>query len=340
MRTFEDKPGVRSQVPLIVGLCGPSASGKTMSGLRLATGMREITGGEIFGIDTEAGRMCHYADRFKFRSVEFKSPFYPLDYLEAVKYCVSKGALNIIIDSVSHLWEGPGGVLESHESECERLMKQWKSTRDKVQMSAWQRPKQDLRRFINEILQLRINLVLCYRAKEKLKIVPGKQPVSLGWRPIAPEELMYEATVNFLLYPNCGGVPIWKPDEPGEKEVLKCPAQFQGLFLQDSRPLDEEHGRRMAEWARGGTLDLDAAIAEGLEAAKHGSQSLKIWFTGQPANIKATLKPTLDNEWKAIAKKADESPAPASVPDGDPEPDDDEEAKTRAGQMFPDEYRP
>lgn len=353
-REFEDKPGVRSQVPLIIGACGASSSGKTMSMLRLVTGMREVTGGEVFGIDSEASRMCHYADRFKFRHIDFKAPFHPLDYLEAVRYCVSKGATNVIIDSVSHMWEGPGGILETHESECERLMKAWNKGRDVVQMSAWQRPKQDLRRFINEILQLRINLLFCYRAKEKLKIVTGRPPVSLGWRPIAPEELMYDSTINFLLYPNGKGVPVWKPGEPGENEVIKLPLQFKGLF-DSNRALDEEHGRQMATWAKGGDiLDIDKAMLEGASAASRGSESLKAWFTPLPIPLKKALEQIKNDVWKPLAAKADKAPPGTSLPpppDGDGEPDiapgdarpleggqfhdDEPEPLTRGGQPSP-----
>ena len=47
-RKFEDKEAVREAVPLLVGLFGASSSGKTYSALRLASGMREVTGGDIY----------------------------------------------------------------------------------------------------------------------------------------------------------------------------------------------------------------------------------------------------------------------------------------------------
>jgi ABC-type oligopeptide transport system ATPase subunit len=104
-RKFDDTPAVRRAVPLHLGLVGPSGSGKTYSALRLATGIQSIYGGDIFGIDSEANRMLHYADKFKFRHVPFAAPFDPLSYLAAVEHCVKKGAKTIIIDSASHLHE-------------------------------------------------------------------------------------------------------------------------------------------------------------------------------------------------------------------------------------------
>lgn len=211
-RTFTATEATRASVPLLVGLVGPSGSGKTKSALRLAEGMRRVVGGEIAVIDTEARRSLHYADEHKFKHVEFAAPFDPLSYLDAVQHCISIGAKIIVVDSASHMHEGPGGTLEAHEAECERLMGAWRTSRDKVQMSAWQRPKAELRRFLNAILQLQVNLIFCFRAKEKLKIVPGKQPQALGYMPIAGDEMIYEMTISCLLYPGSGGVPSWHPE--------------------------------------------------------------------------------------------------------------------------------
>src|SRR4029079_18921024 len=112
IRSFDDKPAVRERVPLLVGLVGPSGGGKTFSALRLAKGFQRVTGSEVYFIDTEARRALHYADRFQFRHVAFGAPFGPLDYLAAIQHCVAKGAKTIIVDSMSHEHEGPGGVLE------------------------------------------------------------------------------------------------------------------------------------------------------------------------------------------------------------------------------------
>src|SRR5438128_3503645 len=101
-RTFEDRPAVREATPLLVGLIGPSSSGKTFSALRLATGIQRVSGGEIFVIDTEARRALHYAEKFTFRHVPFGAPFGPLDYLTAIEHCIARGAKTIVVDSISH----------------------------------------------------------------------------------------------------------------------------------------------------------------------------------------------------------------------------------------------
>jgi hypothetical protein len=249
-RTFTDSVAVRGNVPLLIGLVGPSSSGKTLSALRLATGIQRVVGGDIYCVDTEANRALHYADSHKFRHVPFTAPFDPLSYLAAVEHCAKKGAKTIIIDSASHLHEGPGGVLEMHESECARLMAAWQTTREKVQMAAWQKPKSDLRKFLNAVLQMQVNTIWAFRAKEKLKIIPGQPPKPLGFMPISGDEMIYDMTLNCLLYPNSGGVPSWHPEEMGERATVKLPEQFKDIF-REVKPLDEDIGEQLARWAAG-----------------------------------------------------------------------------------------
>jgi len=250
-RRFEDHEAVREAVPLFVGLVGPSGSGKTFSALRLATGMQRVTGGDIFGIDTEARRMSHYADRFKFRRLDFEAPFDPLSYLAAVEHCVARGAKTVIVDSTSHLHEGIGGTLEAHEAELTRIAGTDFAKRERCKMLAWQKPKSELRRFLNTILQLRVNIIFCFRAKEKIKIIRGKEPEPMGFMPIAGDEMVYEMTLNCLLYPGSRGVPTWHPHEFGERTMVKLPAMFEGIFAKD-QPLSEEIGEALARWSTGG----------------------------------------------------------------------------------------
>lgn len=249
-RAFEDRPAVREATPLMVGLIGPSGTGKTFSALRLATGIQRVSGGEIFGIDTEARRMLHYADKFKFRHIPFGAPFGSLDYLDAINFAVSKGAKIIIVDSMSHEHEGPGGVLEQHAAETKRLAKLWGVKEAAAQMAAWAMPKQNRRRMINSVLQIPAHFIFCFRAKEKLKIVKGKDPEPLGFMPQAGEEFVYEMTLKCLLLPGANGYPTWKSEEPGEKMMIKLPEQFRGLFAQSTQ-LSEDVGQKLAEWAAG-----------------------------------------------------------------------------------------
>ena len=256
VRTFTDSPAVRERVPLLIGLVGPSGSGKTYSALRLATGIQRESGGEIFGIDTEARRMAHYAPKpgqvarpeagtFAFRHTEFNAPFGPLDYLAAIEHCRKQGAKVIVIDSMSHEHEGAGGVLDQHETELDRLTSRVTDLdlkdkkRDAVNFLAWAKPKGERRRLLNSIVQMNLDLVFCFRAKEKIKLVKinGKtEPVALGWQAIAGDEFVYELTASLLLPPASGGVPLLNPAIEGERALVKIPSYF-APFLAPGKPL-------------------------------------------------------------------------------------------------------
>lgn len=267
-RTFVDSPAVRSKVPLLIGLSGPSGSGKTYSALRLATGIQRVTGGEIYGVDSEAKRMLALADYFKFRHVPFGAPFGPLDYLAAVEHCVKKGAGVVIVDSMSHEHEGPGGVLEQHDQECERMLSQWKNaTRDSVQMTAWARPKAARRRLLNSLLQMECSFIFCFRAKDKIRPVKGGKPEELGWIPIAGEEFLYEQTINFMLPPLADGVPSWKPVSAAQELHFKAPPTFFRHLFAQPRQLDEAAGEAMAKWAAGGAAGTAPAPSAGTSSS-------------------------------------------------------------------------
>lgn len=265
-RKFQAAPGVRRAAGLLISIVAPSSAGKTVSALRLAMGIQSVCGGEVDVIDTENGRALAYADRYKFNHVPFDPPYSPDDYFEIIQFCVARGTKTIVIDQASFEHEGAGGVLEWHEREIERLLKMWRdSTRDKVQLAAWQAPKAARTHLINEIQRMNVNLIFTFRAKEKLKIVPGKPPRELGWQAISGDEWMYAMSLQFLLTPGSDGRPTWQSDLPSERAVMKLPMQFREMFNRDKpAQLDEEAGRRLALWAAGdaGVSEADALIAD------------------------------------------------------------------------------
>lgn len=259
-RSFDAKPAVRESVPLLVGLMGPSGGGKTYSALRLASGIQTVTGGDIYGVDTEARRMLHYADRFKFKHIQFDAPFGSIDYLAAIQQCVKAGASVVIVDSLSHEHSGPAGMLDFHDQELDRLAGDDYAKRERMKMLAWQKPKAARRRFIDGLLQLGGNFIFCFRAKETVKPVKigGKtEIVPQGFMPIAGDELVFEMTVNCLLLPHANGVPTWRSDQVGERLMMKLPEQFKDIFEKE-QPLSEDIGARLARWAKGGEASAAA----------------------------------------------------------------------------------
>lgn len=319
-RTFTAIPAVRESVPLLVGLMGPSGSGKTFSALRLATGIQSVVGGDIYGIDSEARRMLHYADRFKFKHIQFDAPFGSLDYLAAIRYCASQGAKIIITDSMSHEHEGPGGMLDYQAKEFEKM-----EFKEAKKMLSWQKPKAARQAMLNGILQIPANFIFCFRAKEKVKMAKddrGKQVVvPQGFMPIAGEEIVYEQTVNCLLLPHADGVPTWQSDEPGERMMMKLPEQFREVFA-DRKPLSEDIGHELAAWAAGGaaigartvadTSELTKWQSDARDAAHHGTASLEFYWKSISKQARKAMAGLLD-ELKVTATEADAMREPEST---------------------------
>lgn len=262
-RSFQDHEAKREQVPLRIALVGPSGSGKTFSAFRLAVGIQKIDPGPIYLINTEGKRGTQYAEYFSYREVELTAPFNPLSYRDAIDHCVERGAKTIIIDSMTHEHAGQGGVLDMHEAELTRIAgKDWKK-RARVSQLAWQKPKAERDRLRDAIDLLGVNLILCFRAKEKIKPArkkakpEGQQQgddegiVAMGWMAVGADDLVYAMDLSLLLPPGGEGVPIFRPDRPGEQIMFKLPIQFRDIFAEPQQ-LSEGHGEAMARWAAGG----------------------------------------------------------------------------------------
>lgn len=238
--TFAFRPAVRQNTPLIIGLAGPTKSGKTYSAHRLAQGLAQ--GGVIAMLNAEGARGHQYADKFKYVAADIENTFSYERYTEALHAVSELKPSVLIIDSASHAHDGPGGMLEQHDAEVNRMAgTDWKK-RERVNFAGWIKPKADENKFIYTMLGLRCAVILCLRAKEKLKIVPGKDPVDLGWQPIASDRLTFETIFTLVLPPHSKGVPDLAVSEMREPFDTMVPK---------GQPIDERLGKQLREWAQG-----------------------------------------------------------------------------------------
>lgn len=280
--TFTFKPAVRENVALLIGLAGGTGSGKTFTAMRLASG---IAGDRPFAlIDTEAGRGKHYADRFRFDHGDLAAPFTPDRYTEAILAADKAGYPVIVVDSMTHVWAGDGGVLDWQEAELDRMAGDNYGRREACKMAAWIKPKTAHKHMVAKLLQVRAHLILCFRAEEKvemvkgpdgkMQIIPKKSLTGLdGWLPISEKNLPFELTASFLLLATQPGIP--KP--------IKLQEQHRPLFPLD-QPITEESGRRIAEWAAGGKPRTDGAPAPGSAASADDA-----WRARQIADFEALI---------------------------------------------------
>ena len=111
----------RQQLKLRIGLSGPSGFGKTYSALLLAYGMTNDWS-KIAVVDTENGSSNLYSHLGDFNVLNLTEPYSPERYIEAIKACEQADIDVIIIDSITHEWQGKGGCLENNSTECAHLM--------------------------------------------------------------------------------------------------------------------------------------------------------------------------------------------------------------------------
>ncbi len=257
--SFTFRPGVRENVGLLIGLIGPTGSGKTYTAMELAQG---IANGKRFAvIDTEARRALHYADRFDFDHGDLKPPFRPDAYTEAIQQADADGYPVIVVDSMSHAHDGDGGILDWHEEELQRMAGDDYAKRERSSQRAWVKPKTSHKRMVQKLLQVRAHLIICLRAEEKTKMIKndrGKmEPTNIGFQPICEKKLPYELTASLLLL----------PDRPGFPTPLKLQEQHRELFLPD-RAITRRSGELIREWASGGTAARIKDVLEAISGAK------------------------------------------------------------------------
>ena len=272
---MEFRPAKRESVGLLIGLAGGTGAGKTFSAMRLASG---IAGDKPFAvIDTEAGRAKHYADQFRFDHGDMHPPFSPDAFADAITSADKAGYPVIVVDSVSHVWAGDGGVLDWQEAELDRMAgDDWKK-REAVKMAAWIKPKMSHKAMVQKLLQVRAHLILCFRAEQKIEMVRGdngkmqiiaKQSLTGldGWIPVCEKNLPFELTASFLLLAQNPGIPM----------PIKLQEQHKALFP-DGKPIDEAAGKRIAAWAAGGVAPAPTDYTATLNAAKTLDELIAAW---------------------------------------------------------------
>jgi hypothetical protein len=261
--SFTHRPAKREHTPLVVGIAGPTKSGKTYSAHRVAKGL--AAGGSVAMINAEGAKGHQYADEFDYTAIDITRPYSPTRYTEALRYALGldpKPAV-VIVDSMSHMHNGPGGLLEWHEAELDRMAGDDYKKRERMTWAAWIKPKAAENEFIYTMLEAHCHLVLCFRAKEKLKIVKGGPPIELGWQPIAGESIAFETLFTLTLPPHSKGVPDLAASEMRKPFDKMVPAD---------RPLDESLGQSLREWAAGGLTSAPAVHPPSEPAVEFASE--------------------------------------------------------------------
>lgn len=174
----------RANSKMRLALHGPSGSGKTYSAIQLAKGLSN--NGKIAVIDTEAGSSELYSDLGDFQVLKLTEPYTPEKFIEAIKICEEANCDVIIIDSLSHAWEGNGGVLELHGQMPGNSFANW----SKVM------PRHNS--LMQGILRSSAHTIVTLRAKQDYLVdqSTGKMTIQkVGLKPVQKEGIDYEFTL-------------------------------------------------------------------------------------------------------------------------------------------------
>jgi DNA polymerase III delta prime subunit len=179
----------RKQSKLRLLLSGPSGSGKTFSALQLAKGI--VPNGKIACIDTEHGSASLYSDQADFSVLELSAPYSPEHYIEAINAAETAGFDLLIIDSITHEWNGKGGILEIHDTITKTIAKGNSYT-------AWASVTPRHTAFVDRILQSKIHIICTLRSKADFVLETnshGKStPRKVGMAGIQKDGIEYEFT--------------------------------------------------------------------------------------------------------------------------------------------------
>ena len=222
------RKATRKQAKIRLGLSAVSGGGKTYSAILIAKGLCSDLS-KVAIIDTENNSADLYSDLGEYNVLPLSAPYSPERYIEAIKACESAGMEVIIIDSITHEWDGEGGCLEIQE----KLGGKYQD---------WAKVTPRHRKFIDSILQSPCHVITTVRRKQDYEMTKdgsGKIKVEkAGLKEVTREGFEYELTVNLEL------------DQRHNATALKDRTK---LFMdQPSFVPSEETGKLIKDWCETG----------------------------------------------------------------------------------------
>lgn len=234
----------RQQSKIRLGLSAVSGGGKTYSAILIAKGLSGDLS-KVALIDTENGSGDLYSHLGDYNVLPLSAPFSPEKYIQAIKACEDAGMEVIIIDSITHEWDGKGGCLDILES-----------LGGKYQDWAKVTPRHQA--FINAILQSKCHIITTVRRKQDYEMTKdnsGKMKVEkAGLKEVTREGFEYELTTNL---------------EIDSRHNATASKDRTGLF--SDKPAfvpSEETGEMIREWCESG-IDVTTEIDKAIEMLKN-----------------------------------------------------------------------
>jgi hypothetical protein len=234
------RKATRQKAKIRLGLSAVSGGGKTYSAILIAKGLAGGDLSKVAIVDTENGSADLYEHLGPYQVLPLTAPFSPERYVEAIAACESAGMEVIIIDSITHEWDGRGGCLELVEKAGGRYQDWGKIT-----------PRHQA--FIGAILESKCHIITTVRRKQDYEMGKdnnGKLSVQkAGLKEVTRDGFEYELTANLAI---------------DEKHNATASKDRTGLFA-DRPPFvpSEATGAMILEWCESG-LDVAGAVKDAI----------------------------------------------------------------------------
>lgn len=280
----------RANSKVVIGLSGPSGSGKTLSALYVAEGLVGGDTSKIGFLDSENRRGELYCDELSgdFLYAELFPPFTPERYADAIKEFQDAGIEVLVIDSVTHEWEGTGGCIEIAEA---------------AGKLGWNQGKSRHKKFMNVLLQSDMHIIVCVRAREQMDFKNPSKPISLGIQPVQEKNFMFEMTASIMMF-----------EEGKYQQHLKMPKALKAAFGDPNATgghngyIGFEQGKAIRDWVESGdstNKTLDHWKSKMQIATQGGVEELKAEWLKIPKALMKSMKPFY-SEFESAAKSFDD----------------------------------
>lgn len=223
------RKATRQKAKIRLGLSAVSGGGKTFSALLIAKG---LTGdlSKVAIIDTENGSADLYEHLGDYNVLPLTAPYSPEKYIDAIKACEAAGMEVIIIDSITHEWDGEGGILQIADSMTGNSFANWAKLTPRHQA------------FINAMLQSSAHIISTVRRKQDYEMTKGSDGKvkieKAGLKEVTREGWEYELTINFQL---------------DQKHNATASKDRTGLFMDKPEFVpSEKTGEMILEWCESG----------------------------------------------------------------------------------------
>ncbi|EJR88149.1 MULTISPECIES: AAA family ATPase [Bacillus cereus group] len=270
---FQVTEAKREKMKAVIGFIGCSGSGKTGSALLTAFGMmqeaypdlsEEELWKKIGVIDTEHRRSKLHVGLVygetkigNFLHIDFNAPYTTERYNEAVQVMKKAGAEVLIIDSLSHNWQGEGGIVETHGNMAGNSFQNWGKL------------SSETTKLIKTLTQNNVHILATLRTKTEYVVEPdgnGKMaPRKVGTKPVQKDEMEYEFMLNFVI------------DIDHVADTSKDNTQ---MFEGNPQKITAEVGRKLYQWLE---LGIDVKAEEENERNNLIAQIKEIASTSEDA---------------------------------------------------------